>query len=1137
MDRPDSTPIASPPEGRGRGSWRTWAGKLNLRRHRLTVAGIAVIALGVPALFYACAWIFRPDVRTAPPAYSPAEVTAASVAQHPHLDLAHPPRITQEVDYSTGAKSAWWPKGEAPVLAELVEEGRLPPVAERIGSEPIVMQGVDGIGRYGGTWHRLAASDFDVQQIASVLSYANLVRWSPQGYPIVPHLAKSWEISSNYRVFTFHLRKGMKWSDGVPVTADDFTYWYDMELKALGVAPPQVLRYPGTSEVARVEKVDDYTVRFSFSKPWTLFLERLASTRTIPGPNCEEYCVPAHFLRKYHPIVGDQALIQRTMRELNFPTPRALYWHLKDWRDPLQPRLWPWILRTPAESPPYVFVRNPYYPVVDTAGNQLPYLDRVVFDVRAQDLFGLTAAAGQATMQDRYIRFQDHVLLSSQAHASGYQVYYWYPGERSAFTIFPNLNRRVDPTQPATAWKHRLLNEPGFRQALSLAIDRRSIIAALFDGQGEPAQLDPGPDSKFYSPDLFHSYTNYDPSGANQRLDALGLTRRDSEGYRTFPDGSRMVWYLNLTETTNNDPAQFIVDDWAAVGVRCVPLIRGRLLWTLQQNTFEHDFAVHHGESEFIPLVEPRNFVPTYGEAFYAAGFGFWYLFGGLNGAVIDAPRAIAPPPDHPLRRSMEILNEIYQTPDPLQRIALFHKIQETSAQNVWTISIATPPPQLVVVKDGFRNVPRVAVAEGSFETPGNAGLETYFWNDPHEAAGITADLKSELSAPLPEVAALGAAKALAPAAAGEMPARKSARWPWTGTILFALVVAAGFRWPYVGRRLLLMIPTLAVISVVVFTIVQAPPGDFATVRELEYASQGTPDSAVAIRELRTMFHLDDPPIKRYLRWTGLLWFATFKDEDTGLLEGNLGRSMEFERPVQAVVGDRIMLTVVVSLATVLLTWTIAIPIGIYSAAKQYSIGDYLLTFLGFLGMSVPAFLLALVAMYFSHRWFGLTVSGLFSPEFETVSGWSWLRAADLLKHLWLPIVVLGFGGTAGMIRIMRANLLDELRKPYVTTARAKGVPPLRLLIRYPVRLALNPFVSGIGSFFPDLISGGAIVAIVLSLPMVGPVLLNALLSKDVELAASMLLVMSFLGIAGTLVSDLLLMALDPRIRLQSRSR
>jgi ABC-type dipeptide/oligopeptide/nickel transport system permease component len=214
------------------------------------------------------------------------------------------------------------------------------------------------------------------------------------------------------------------------------------------------------------------------------------------------------------------------------------------------------------------------------------------------------------------------------------------------------------------------------------------------------------------------------------------------------------------------------------------------------------------------------------------------------------------------------------------------------------------------------------------------------------------------------------------------------------------------------------------------------------------------------------------------------------------------------------------------------ITWVIALPVGIYSAVRQYSVGDYALTLLGFFGMSVPAFLMALVLMFIAKQWLGLNITGLFSPEFASMPGWSWAKAGDLLKHLWLPVVVLGFGGVAGMIRVMRANLLDELKQPYVTTARAKGVRPLNLLLKYPVRMALNPFVSGLGSLFPQLVSGGAIVALVLSLPMVGPTMLDALLVEDVYLAGSMLMVLSLLGIVGTLVSDLLLLWLDPRIRL-----
>ena len=264
----------------------------------------------------------------------------------------------------------------------------------------------------------------------------------------------------------------------------------------------------------------------------------------------------------------------------------------------------------------------------------------------------------------------------------------------------------------------------------------------------------------------------------------------------------------------------------------------------------------------------------------------------------------------------------------------------------------------------------------------------------------------------------------------------------------------------------------------------------------------------------------------------GFSWFVTLDPADTGLLQGNLGRSMESNLPVNEILGDRLLLTFVISVLTILFTWVVAIPIGIYSAVRRYTVGDYVLTLLGFIGMSVPPFLLALVLMWASAEYFGITVSGLFSVRYAADPVWSWGKVGDLFTHVWVAVVVLGVGSTAVMVRVMRANLLDELKKPYVVAARAKGVRPLKLLLKYPVRIALNPFVSGLGALFPQLISGGAIVALVLSLPTLGPMLMLALLNEDTYFAASMLMLLSVLGAVGTLLSDLLLLWLDPRIRL-----
>jgi ABC-type dipeptide/oligopeptide/nickel transport system permease component len=364
----------------------------------------------------------------------------------------------------------------------------------------------------------------------------------------------------------------------------------------------------------------------------------------------------------------------------------------------------------------------------------------------------------------------------------------------------------------------------------------------------------------------------------------------------------------------------------------------------------------------------------------------------------------------------------------------------------------------------------------------------------------------------------------------GSSLAGRIAGWIVPLAVIGGLLVL-GLRYPFIGRRLLIMVPTLGVLSVLIFAVIQAPPGDFLTARLAELEENGSSNAMQQIDELRETFHFDEPAVKQYLRWSGLWWFTSFDAADRGLLQGDLGTSMQTGQPVGLIVGDRLLLTVLISAGTILFVWAVALPIGVYSAVYQYSAGDYLASLIGFVGMAVPNFLLALVLMALAG------VSGLFSAEYAAQPEWTWGKVLDLLGHVWVPIVVLGTGGTAAMIRVMRANLLDELSKPYVTVARSKGVKPLKLLVKYPVRLAINPFVSGIGGLLPQLVSGGAIVAIVLSLPTVGPLLLEALFLQDMYLAGSLLMVLSLLGIVGTLLSDLLLMLVDPRIRMEGGSR
>ena len=327
----------------------------------------------------------------------------------------------------------------------------------------------------------------------------------------------------------------------------------------------------------------------------------------------------------------------------------------------------------------------------------------------------------------------------------------------------------------------------------------------------------------------------------------------------------------------------------------------------------------------------------------------------------------------------------------------------------------------------------------------------------------------------------------------------------------------------YILRRILVMIPTLLLISALVFTIMELPPGDYFETYMAEMAAQGEGVDKAKIEFLKKEYGFDKHPVERYFIWLG------------NLLQGDLGYSFEYQLPVADVVGDRLLLTVAVSFVTIILTWLIAFPIGIYSATHQYSWGDYGLTFLGLLGIAVPNFLLALVLMYLANVWFGTSIGHLMGPEFIG-KPMSWAKAMSILEHMWIPVIVIGLSGTAGMIRKIRANLLDELQKQYAVTAKAKGLHPTKALLKYPLRSSLNFFIGGIGGILPEIVSGAEIVAIVLSLETTGPLLIKALQSQDMYLAGSFLMFLALLTVIGVLLSDIALAFLDPRIRLQGKS-
>ena len=1080
-------------------------------------------------------WLFLPELETEAPVYTPEQTKSAELSRVYPIEMGKGPVIWQEVDYDEGRAAAWYPKQEAPLLAELVGEGKLPPVEERVGPEPVVLEGVDGLGNYGGTWIMAVGSASEGGVIASRVSAPLLFRWSPLAKPVVPHLAKGWEVRDNYSEFIIHLRKGMRWSDGHPYTADDIMYWWEHE-----ATDPEIWSQPRPIMMFRaqrgdIEKLDDTTVRIRFDAPHPLFIEHMATGLSADFTN-----TPAHYLRQYHPVLGDQELIQRTMEAMRQPSARSLYMLLKEWDNPEHPRLWPWIYRTYKSNAPWNFVRNPYYCAVDMQGRQLPYLDRVLMNEQSAKMINVSASNGEYSLQFRWMAFDHYELLMAGRERNDFEVYNWSWGHGAMLCLQPNLNRLVRPGDPATEGKQKLLREKRFRQALSLAIDREGIIKSEFTGVTKPAQAAPEEGSAFYEPTLSRAFIEYDPERANALLDELGLTNRDREGYRTLPDGTRLTLFLVASINARPEKLQAVVDDWARVGLRVILQALAGSLRASRIESRDFDIVRSGAVNQILPLIRPSIFVPFDRSANYAIGYANWYMRGGFYGSEhANTPGAIAVPRDHPLYRALEIYDEAITTPAQEARIEVFREAILIAADNLWTVSVCTTVPHSVTVKNGFRNVPRKLLWSSQYLGPANGGSETFFWDEPNDSPGAVAQIKEEIARVTPRFTldhTAGDGQTGLPGATSLQTVTRLVRALVLGALALVLLLV-GMCHPFIGRRLLIMVPTLAIVSVISFTIIQLPPGDFITSYIEKLEQTGEEADLQRIEEIARMFQLAEPMITRYLYWAGLTWFTTFKEEDKGLLQGHMGRSMETLGSVNELIGDRIILTFFISLGTILFTWAVAVPIGIYSAVRQYSLGDYLATVIGFIGMCIPNFLLALLLMYASSRFLGINVSGLFSAEYSSQPEWSWGKVKDLLQHIWLPVVVIGTGGTASMIRVMRGNLLDELRKPYVITAYAKGVKPLKLLLKYPVRLALNPFISGIGTIFPQLVSGGAIVAMVLSFPTVGPLMLSAIFNEDMYLAGSMLMVLSMLGIFGVLVSDLLLLMVDPRIRLEGGGR
>ncbi len=597
---------------------------------------------------------------------------------------------------------------EAPELAQMVKEGKLPPVDERLPDEPLVVEVVDEIGRYGGTWRRAALGPNDVQTNAR-LTYESLVRWTADGAGVVPNVARSYEMSEDGRIFTFHLRKGMKWSDGHPFTADDFEFWWkDVVLNEdLTPVPPEWLTVNGN--LAEFRKLDDYTIQFEFPSSYALFIRQMA----YQGEAVTQY--PKHYLKQYHPNYVGVEPANKLARDAGLEFWYQLFNARRDPRYyPECPVIWAWKITVGSPATTMVAERNPYYWKVDEEGNQLPYIGRMTHDIvdNAQ-ILNLKAASGEIDMQLRHILWDNLPVFGESMERHDYRILQWQAAEPNNFTIYPNLFHKDETLRS-------IFMDVRFRRALSLAIDREEINQLGYLGLGRGRQGGVIPSSPYHIEGSELNYTEVDLEEANRLLDEMGLSERDREGYRLRPDGGRMSFAVMITPVFGPWPkvAELVVDYWRAIGIRASVNVVERTLFEERSRGSEFDITAWANDRGLTPDVDPLLLLPGRGQAVESPWFT-WFTTLGQRGQA---------PPDGPEREVYDLYARIKNTSDPDEIAKCMREIVRINMEQLWYIGTVGDLPHIVIVKNNMRNVPEVAVSDWLQKTPGNTWPEQYFF-------------------------------------------------------------------------------------------------------------------------------------------------------------------------------------------------------------------------------------------------------------------------------------------------------------------------------------------------------------------------------------------------------------------------
>ena len=601
---------------------------------------------------------------------------------------------------------------EAPMLAERVAAGDLPPVEERLPTNPMVVEPLEQIGAYGGTLRRALTGVSDAQGWLTI-SRASLIEWDIGVSEPVAALAESWEVSEDGTTYTFHLREGLKWSDGQPFTADDFVFFYESVASNKELSPS----FPGWLMVAGepviISKIDDTTVEFKFAAPYSLLPALLA----FRG---RDILTPAHYLSQFHPDFTDEATLSQKVADEGFDEWFQLFLAKNDaYLNPDIPVMRAWKVTQAFPEDRMVAERNPYYWKVDTEGNQLPYIDFITADLLSDaQVITLRAASGDIDLQYRHIGFSDAALLIDGQEAGNYTVKRWAVGG-DAFGLNMNQSHK-DPVI------RELMQTAEFRQALSQAIDRNEMNALLFNGIGTLSQVIPSSGDPFYIEGSGQRWLEYDPELANELLDGIGLDQRDAEGYRLRPDGKRLsltiLTFPFETGAAAGDAYELIAQYWQDVGVDARMDLVERSLWQERMEAGDQDVG-GYGSAGTLWEIDPLWFVPTSSLSYWATLFGIWYETQGAEGEE--------PPAD--LRRLQELYDEMVITVDPEKRLELGREIVRAHDENVWIIGTLRVPFQPVVVSDDLINVVEQGTADYRLLHEGQTWFEQLAFKNPEE--------------------------------------------------------------------------------------------------------------------------------------------------------------------------------------------------------------------------------------------------------------------------------------------------------------------------------------------------------------------------------------------------------------------